>query len=554
MTSPSYWKMVCRYVARLLSHPLVPLFAAIAAILITFSSVKTGLWADDEIHAAVLTPHNALKDIGMISADSHRFKNAIMTLYQWTGRGKLRKSLGLMFPWWGDTEMASNFWRPLASASLWLDYKLWPQNTALMHLENVLWFALAAFLVTLCYRRFVGGWAAGVAAILFVSNPEFPAVVAWIAARYAIMTLALGICALLFHHKWRASGSMFGAAASWVALVLCLLSGEGGIAAAGYILGYGIFYEKSDVRSRILSILPATLIVLIWQVSYKTLGYGAHYSMIYVDPSAEPIRYLASLFRYGPILLLNITGQLRMGLFMTMSSHVQDLIWIGAMAQWCVALALLWPMLRNDRRAAFLLAGALMSLIPACSSASVNERSLFFIAFGGIGLAALALEAAAKGVTWLDGHRVRRVLVSTGALAVVLLHAAHPLWMLVRSHINGLQYSTSIKTNARAIDVDKSDFGAGKNIIVVNTGETFGFVTHAFPHRAYKKIALPQGMGLLTGTYHNVRITRTDSSTLVFNTPGGTGHPFLAQHRQLLHRHFPQRSFSGFGAPDACRR
>jgi hypothetical protein len=195
------------------------------------------------------------------------------------------------------------------------------------------------------------------------------------------------------------------------------------------------------------------------------------------------------------------------------------------MAQWCVALALLWPMLRNDRRAAFLLAGALMSLIPACSSASVNERSLFFIAFGGIGLAALALEAAAKGVTWLDGHRVRRVLVSTGALAVVLLHAAHPLWMLVRSHINGLQYSTSIKTNARAIDVDNSDFGAGKNIIVVNTGETFGFVTHAFPHRAYKKIALPQGMGLLTGTYHNVRITRTDSSTLVFNTPGGTLYP-----------------------------
>jgi len=73
------------------------LFAAIAAILITFSTHSLGIFNDDEIHAAMLTSHNVLKDAGMVSADSHLFKNAIMTLYQFTGRGKTINHLGLIF-------------------------------------------------------------------------------------------------------------------------------------------------------------------------------------------------------------------------------------------------------------------------------------------------------------------------------------------------------------------------------------------------------------------------------------------------------------------------
>jgi hypothetical protein len=520
-----FFILTCRYGARLLSHPVVPLFAAIAAILLTLSTLTIGIFSDDEIHAAMLTPLSVLKDAGMVPADSHLFKNAVMTLYQFTGRGEIRKSLGLNFPWWADNEMAINFWRPLASASLWLDYRLWPQNPAIMHLENILWFAIAAFFAAIFYRRFVGGWAAGVAAILFVSNPEFPTVVAWIAARYAIMTLAFGAGAILFHHAWRSSGNKFAAVASWIMLVLSLLSGEGGAAAAGYILAYGLFYEKSNARSRIMSIIPAALIVVIWQISYKMLGYGAHYCLLYVDPVAEPMRYLASLIKNGPILFLNITGQIRTGFFMTLSPRLQNIVWIGAMAQWCAALAIFWPMLRTDRRAAFLLAGVLLSLIPACSSASPNERVLFFIGLGGMGLAALVIEAAVQGASWLTGRHIRRALVVAGAFLLIAMHAAYPFWVQVRMNIRGAQNSNVSKTDSRAIDLSSSAFGAGKNIVVVNSGEVFKCVAYTVPHRAHSGIDIPKDLGVLSGTYHNISITRPDSSTLVLQTPHGSLYP-----------------------------
>jgi hypothetical protein len=508
------------------------LFAAIAAILITFSTHSLGIFNDDEIHAAMLTSHNVLKDAGMVSADSHLFKNAIMTLYQFTGRGKNHKSLGLNFPWWTDTDMAINFWRPLASASLWLDYRLWPQNPAIMHVENILWFAIAAFFAVIFYRRFAGGWAAGLAAILFVLNPEFPVVIAWIAARYAIMTLAFGLGAILFHHAWRSSSEKKLAIASWTMLVLSLLSGEGGVAAAGYILAYGLFYEKSNARSRIMSIIPAALIVVIWQISYKMLGYGAQYCLLYVDPGSEPVRYLASLIKNGPILLLNITGQMRMGTFMAMSPRLQNIVWIGAMAQWCAALAIFWPMLRTDRRAAFLLAGVLLSLIPACSSASPNERALFFIGLGGMGLAALAIEAAVNGAPWLERRKIRHVMIAAGALLLVAMHAAYPLWAHVRMNARALQNSNVLKTGSRAIDLSNSAFGAGKNIVVVNSGEVFKCIAYTVPHRAHSGIGIPQDLGVLSGTYHDIRITRLDSSTLVFHTPGAMLFPV----RQLLEK------------------
>ena len=525
MSLPRFFITTRRYTVRLLSHPLLPWFIAIAAMLITLSSLKAGIYSDDEIREAMLTPRNALKDMGLFPADSHFFKNAVMTLYTWSVKKNVHKSLGMSYPWWGDKDLAINFWRPLSSATLWLDYKLWPKKPALMHLESILWFALAAFFVSFWYRRLVGGWAAGVAAILFVTNLEFPAVVAWIAARYAIMTLAFGISAILCHHAWRASGSKIAAAASWVFLVLSLLSGEGGVAAAGYILAYGLFYEKSNIWSRLRSIIPAALIVLIWQVSYKILGYGVHYCSLYVDPRAEPLRYLESLIKNGPILLLNITGQLRTCKFMIMSPRLQNMIWIGAMAQWIMALVLLWPMLRNDRRAAFFLAGALLSLIPACSSASVNERSLFFIGLGGMGMAALAIEASASGASWLAGRRVRRVLLATGAISLVALHAANLLWVHIRSHGGNQSYPPPSGVCAPSIDINNSAYGAGKNIVIVNTGEDCGSVAYTFPHRAYRGIGLPLSIGQLAGTYHDIRITRTDSSTLFFDTPGGTLYP-----------------------------
>jgi len=112
------------------------------------------------------------------------------------------------------------------------------------------------------------------------------------------------------------------------------------------------------------------------------LGYGAQYCLLYVDPGSEPVRYLASLIKNGPILLLNITGQMRMGTFMAMSPRLQNIVWIGAMAQWCAALAIILAMLRTDRRAAF--CSGWCSFVPdtCLLIRKPNERAAFFYWIG----------------------------------------------------------------------------------------------------------------------------------------------------------------------------
>ena len=53
MSLPRFFITTRRYTVRLLSHPLLPWFIAIAAMLITLSSLKAGIYSDDEIREAM---------------------------------------------------------------------------------------------------------------------------------------------------------------------------------------------------------------------------------------------------------------------------------------------------------------------------------------------------------------------------------------------------------------------------------------------------------------------------------------------------------------------
>jgi hypothetical protein len=66
-----------------------------------------------------------------------------------------------LFPWWTSPGLRLAFFRPLSAISMWVDYQLWPNLPALMHLHSLLLYAALVAAATLLYRRLLGAtWCA----------------------------------------------------------------------------------------------------------------------------------------------------------------------------------------------------------------------------------------------------------------------------------------------------------------------------------------------------------------------------------------------------------
>ena len=136
-----------------------------------------------------------------------------------------------VFPWWTLADAKVFFYRPLSAASLWLDYRLWPNSNALMHLHSLLWYGALCYLAAMLYRRFAGNTpSTGLALMLFALSTAHIGAVVSLAARNLLMTAFFGLLALYFHDRWRRDGWVPGLFLSLLNVILGLLSAESGVA------------------------------------------------------------------------------------------------------------------------------------------------------------------------------------------------------------------------------------------------------------------------------------------------------------------------------------
>ena len=56
-------------------------------------------------------------------------------------------------PWWGSPDLHQAFLRYASTLTMMLDYRLWPNYPALMHLHSLLWLAAAVLAAALLYRE-----------------------------------------------------------------------------------------------------------------------------------------------------------------------------------------------------------------------------------------------------------------------------------------------------------------------------------------------------------------------------------------------------------------
>jgi hypothetical protein len=373
-------------------------------------ALGTGLVADDFLQQLMLRDDPGVRGLAHQPLDLFRFAD-----------GHAPRALELMnegvFPWWADREATLAFFRPLASLTHWLDYRLWPDRPGLMHLHSLAWFGLTIAIVAALYRR-LGAARNGLslATLLFAIDDAHAPLVGWIANRNALIALCLALPALLLHDRWRRDGRWYGAWLGPVALALGLCAGEAAVSVLPYLLAYAICLDRGRWWSRYGALIPYVLVAIAWKLCCAALGYGVAGSGLYVDPLGHPLAFLRAACERLPVLGLALVGAPFADLWelyplfspwLRVSVLLVALVVLGAFG------LALRPLLARSARLHFWATGAALALLPMCATFP-HDRLLL-----GPGIGAMVLIAALIRAGWARRDRLAPAL---GTVALVLVH------------------------------------------------------------------------------------------------------------------------------------
>jgi len=497
-------------IRRFLSHRGLPLFVAAVAVVLCISSLWLGLQNDDHVLRLVLSdppldpewtrsPFNAF---AFMDGDEELIRRAVEEA---------------RIPWWTHPELKLAFLRPVTSITHWIDFRIWPNQPWLMHVQSLLWFAGAIVAAALFYRRLLlPAWVAGLASLLFAVDDAHGMPAVWLANRNASIGVLFGLLALIAHDRWRREGWRPGAFVAPLALILGLLAGEIALAAGGYLLAYALFLDTDGWLGRLASLVPGSLVGVAWWITYRVMGYGAAGSGVYIDPGASPVEFVHAVVERGPMLFSGLWG-IPSGLGLFLSQSATHILWLVAIGLMAAVMILLLPILRRDRVARFFALGMLLSLLPACATFP-DDRLLFFAGFGGMGLLAQFLAAVGQRADWVPSSRIRRLPLTAAFWAFVVIHLVFAPLGLATTTAKVRTFGEFIGRAASSLPSD----AAVKNqrVLIVNTPTTFisfyGPLVQALLGRPVPNRMLILGSGIYPTT-----ISRPSRHVLAIRPDGG---------------------------------
>lgn len=477
-----------------LSGPQIALFA----FLLASPSLLCGYNTDDFLHAAAFAwghpPFDSLFGFTRLFDLAREGESDFLLALR--DRGSL--------PWLADPDLKLAFFRPLAGLTHALDDYIARGSPALAHLHSTLWYALCALAALRAYRRLAPGPWAALAALLWVVNDEHAFAAGWIASRNALMCTAFGFVAL---ERFAAGRSL--AAALAMAAAMC--SGEASVSVYSYLLAYLVFLDERPLHKRALAALPIASVALVWLLVWVGAGYGTSGTGMYIDPTTHPARWLgAAMIRWPVLASAALVGPLSM-LQPLARVDLAPLFGAGSLLSVAFVLALLRRCVPLDKTSAFLLAGALLSLVPFVGTAP-GGRMLLIPALGVAGIVARALLSGA-------GRAEKAVLWG--------LHAALPAISFVPS-----LFATA-STDAIIVDpLTEEVFGEapGRDVVLVNAPSLF-FASYAPAVLGVEGRPVPPHFRVIAPSWQAIEVERIDPNTLVvrpevgWSVPVGTSLP-----------------------------
>jgi len=504
---------------RFLEHRYLPAVFAIGAILVMLPALKTGLVMDDLPQRAVeLRPDQLpprMQETGN-PPDSGSFSTVLFDLFGFSRNPQcmaLMKNYGTL-PWWTPDDLRCSLCRPVTALTHWLDYQFFPDSPALMHAHNIAWFAAVVFLLTMVYRKLMGtGWAAGLAALLFLldGNTYFP--VAFVANRGFFLALFFGLMCLYEHHRWRSTKSRSGMVLSALFLAFSLFAEESGASAFAFILAYALVLEPGSFRNRALTVLPSVLVIVAWRITYMLSGYGLAHVGIYIDPAQEPLQFARELIPRDMILLgSQLTSVPPEFLFAVKPSlHPMIIALYGVFT--VAALVVFLPWVFRDKVAAFWFAAMILAAIPEAVLVPLS-KNFGFIAVGAYGLIASFIAGVLTRPNPLLKQRAWRILAWVACILLILVHGPGA----IAKRVAMVKAGASIFAWARGIPPDWPNI-ENENVIVVN--HPCPLETAYVPaYKAYHHQLLPRTLRVLVPGCTGFDVQRTDDKTLVIQSRG----------------------------------
>ena len=337
--------------------------------------------------------------------------------------GRAQQQVG-MLGWWADPEVKLAFLRPISALTHALDYALWPEHPVYMHVQSLAWFGASLILLFRFYRRFETPWVACLALLLYGIDDAHGFAISWIANRNALVALVFGLIVLLLHDRWRRDNQRWAAPLGILVFLGALLAGESAIAVTAYLFSYALFLDRQAWRSRLGSLIPYAIVVVVWRLVYSALGYGAEGSGLAIDPARSPLTFAAAIVERWPVLL---TAQLAFPAADLWVFYAVVAKWLPALVRGWTLIAVagfcvvFWPLLVRDSKARFWALGAALSALPACAQVP-NDRLLFFCGVGAMGLLARFFVAVLERDPSVWTARGRRVYTAVVAVAFFAIH------------------------------------------------------------------------------------------------------------------------------------
>ena len=146
-----------------------------------------------------------------------------------------------------------------------LDYWLWPDSPALMHLQSLLWLGGLVAVVGWLYqrlfdRRIVGG----LAALLFAIDDCRGPVVGFIANRNVLIAAFFGVLAPIAHDEWRRRNERIAGLIAPLLLALGLFAKEEGVGACAYFAAYGLLLDAGGWRRGCAALWRYGVVFIAW--------------------------------------------------------------------------------------------------------------------------------------------------------------------------------------------------------------------------------------------------------------------------------------------------
>ena len=447
-------------------------------------------------------------------------QNSPLNLYGFSWGSSARFRIGQdhgFGPWWASDQIKTNFFRPLSSLTLAMDFSLWPDTPLLMHLHSLLWFCLLIFLTYGLYRSISGSAAvAGISILLFVMDDVLSGPVGWISNRHALVAMVFCVLCLWLYHQGVSKQKWSWIAGACGAYALALLSSEMGLVTVAYLFAYVLVLDREDWPARVKRIVPIILITVVWRLAYTELGYGASGTLLYIDPILNPVDFITQMLTRFPALLFSAVGLPVVDLLLAFSPQALGIVAIVVLILLGPLALAVYPLLKTHRTSAFWLLGLLAAIVPLVTGIPQN-RNLGLVSLGVMGLAGQLFVDVATARKPGPLTTFQRILLRiTVPLLLILYLVVSPLLVIS----NPATTRTSAEAQANAAEFGSAPELAEQHLYVITPPGAMSLAAGLL-ERLFTDKPFPASINYLSSGFAPVTIERVDAHTIIVSPEGG---------------------------------